>query len=49
MKEKLTGSVEDQLESEKYQLKFYFGAIDPLELEKAKQTALNDIKNDKRD
>jgi hypothetical protein len=40
--------VEDYLESEKYQLKFYFGAMDPVELERAKQEALNDIKNEER-
>jgi hypothetical protein len=48
MNEKITDSANDKLESEKYSLKFYFGAISPEELEKAKKDALNDIKNDKR-
>lgn len=45
MKEQLSDSVNDQLESEQYTLKFYFGSIPPDEIEKAKKEALNDINN----
>lgn len=45
MKEQLSETVNDQLEFEKYSLKFYFGSIPPDELERAKQEVLNDINN----
>ena len=48
MKEKVTEATNDRLESEKYSLKFYLGSIPPDELETAKQDALNDIENEKR-
>lgn len=48
MKEKVTEATNDRLESDKYSLKFYLGSIPPDELEKAKQDALNDIENEKR-
>lgn len=49
MKEKVTEATNDKLESEKFQLKFYLGSIPPDELERARQDALNDIENEKRD
>lgn len=49
MENQLSDKVTDQLESEKYSLKFYLGSIPPDELEKARQNALNDIENEKRD
>ena len=48
MKEKVTDATNDKLESDKYSLKFYLGSIPPDELERAKQDALNDIENEKR-
>ena len=48
MKEKVTEATNDRLESEKYSIKFYLGSIPPDELERAKQDALNDIENEKR-
>lgn len=48
MKEKVTEATNDKLESEKYSIKFYLGSIPPDELERAKQDALNDIENEKR-
>ena len=43
MEDPISDYSNDQLESEKYSLKFYFGSIPPDELERAKQEALNDI------
>lgn len=48
MKEKVTDATNDKLESDKYSLKFYLGSIPPDELERARQDALNDIENEKR-
>lgn len=48
MKEKVTDATNDKLESEKYSIKFYLGSIPPDELERARQDALNDIENEKR-
>ena len=48
MEEKITEATNDKLESEKYSLKFYLGSIAPDELERARQNALNDIENEKR-
>lgn len=48
MEEKITEAINDKLESEKYSLKFYLGSISPDELERARQDALNDIENEKR-
>lgn len=48
MKEKVTEAANDKLESEKYSIKFYLGSIPPDELERARQNALNDIENEKR-
>lgn len=48
MKEKVTEATNDKLESEKYSIKFYLGSIPSDELERARQDALNDIENEKR-
>ena len=48
MNKKITEATNDKLESEKYSIKFYLGSIPPDELERARQDALNDIKNEKR-
>ena len=48
MKEKVTEATNDKLESEKYSIKFYLGSIPPDELERARQDALNDMENEKR-
>ena len=48
MKEKVTEATNDKLVSENYSLKFYLGSIPPDELERARQDALNDIENEKR-
>ena len=48
MKEKVTEATNDRLESEKYSLKYYLGSIPPDVLERARQDALNDIENEKR-
>ena len=48
MEDPISDYSNDHLESEKYSLKFYFGPIPLDELEKAKQNALKDINNEKR-
>lgn len=48
MNERVTEATNDKLESEKYSIKFYLGSISPDELERARQDALNDIENEKR-
>lgn len=48
MKEQLSDVSNDILESDKYFIKFYLGSVDPIELERAKQEALNDIENYER-
>lgn len=46
MKEQLSDTVNDQLESDKYSIKFFFGSTPPDEIERAKQEALKDINNE---
>ena len=45
MEDPISDYSNDQLESEKYSIRFYLGSTPPDELERAKQEALNDINN----